>query len=470
MYIKVLNLIIHNFQIIFCNDGVNNMKSNAKSKIIILIALGIIFALSPIITTNLSFITGNSIKSLEYSDDINFDNKNPKISAVSGKIHIDNNWTAAKSAGICTGNGTYSEPYVIEDLVIDGGGSGSCILIENSAVYFRIENCTLYNSRDYAGIELYNVDNSQLIDNNCSSNYYGIHIYNGENNTVSGNTANNNRHSGIYLAVSDNNNITGNTANNNRHKGIYLVGNHNIVSENTVNNNNYGISFLGYYDIISGNTVNNNNYGISLWGVHNNGNNIISGNIMNNCGLLIYGSYVELDSHEIDNTNQVNGKPLYYYTNEVNLGPDDFLDAGQVILFNCIDSLISNLNTSYCTTGIMLFYCNNNNISGNIANNNYRYGIILSSSDYNNVSGNTANNNQYGIYLHYSNYNTVSKNILHKNCRCIWEENCIGNTFQDNEYCNYGEVDGNISGYHLFFLLSTLSVAVILISKKLKKS
>ncbi|MFX0142160.1 MAG: hypothetical protein ACFFDN_51455 [Candidatus Hodarchaeota archaeon] len=51
--------------------------------------------------------------------------------AVSGKIHIDNNWTAAKSAGICTGNGTYSEPYVIDDFIIDGGGSGSCILIEN---------------------------------------------------------------------------------------------------------------------------------------------------------------------------------------------------------------------------------------------------------------------------------------------------------------------------------------------------
>lgn len=39
--------------------------------------------------------------------------------AVSGKIHIDNNWTAAKSAGICTGNGTYSEPYVIDDLMVE---------------------------------------------------------------------------------------------------------------------------------------------------------------------------------------------------------------------------------------------------------------------------------------------------------------------------------------------------------------
>ena len=89
------------------------------------------------------------------------------------KIVINNgngstyNWSVAKADGICTGNGTYSEPYIIEDLVIDAGGSGSCISIENSDVYFIIENCTLYNSGGYytAGIKLSYVDNSQLINN-----------------------------------------------------------------------------------------------------------------------------------------------------------------------------------------------------------------------------------------------------------------------------------------------------------------
>jgi len=74
------------------------------------------------ITVNLSLIAGNNNKVSEYNDEINLDNKNLKISAISGKIHIDNNWTATKSAGICTGTGTYSDPYVIEDLVINGGG------------------------------------------------------------------------------------------------------------------------------------------------------------------------------------------------------------------------------------------------------------------------------------------------------------------------------------------------------------
>ena len=72
------------------------LKSNAHSKIIILITLGTLFALLPLITTNLSFITGNSNKSSDYSDDSNLDYENLKLSVVSGKIHINNNWSDAK--------------------------------------------------------------------------------------------------------------------------------------------------------------------------------------------------------------------------------------------------------------------------------------------------------------------------------------------------------------------------------------
>ncbi|GAH39004.1 unnamed protein product, partial [marine sediment metagenome] len=98
----------------------------------------------------------------------------------SGKIHIDGNsgWSDAKNAGICTGSGSYSNPYVIEDFVINGGGWGTCILIENSDVYFKIQNCTIFNSGGYsnAGIRLSNVNNSLIITNNYSSNYNGIYL------------------------------------------------------------------------------------------------------------------------------------------------------------------------------------------------------------------------------------------------------------------------------------------------------
>ena len=219
------------------------MKSKSKIKVII-ITLGIIFALFSLITTNLNSNVGN----LAYSDDTNLDNKNLKLSKVSGKIHIINNsgWVAFRSAGNCTGQGTYSDSYVIEDLVIDGGGSGSCIWIEDSNVYFKIENCTVYNSggsSGNAGIRLSKVNNSQLINNNCSSNHLGIYLDSSNNNTISGNIANNNGGDidgfGIYLYSSNNNTISGNTANNNTNFGIFLgESNYNIVSGNTLIGNN----------------------------------------------------------------------------------------------------------------------------------------------------------------------------------------------------------------------------------------
>ncbi|MHA2051850.1 MAG: right-handed parallel beta-helix repeat-containing protein, partial [Promethearchaeota archaeon] len=207
------------------------MKSNAKSKLII---IGILFTLLPIITTNFSYGIGNKNRSLDYSDDFILKKDNLKVSAVSGRIHIDDtnpsyNWSVAKDAGICTGNGTYSEPYIIKDLIIDGGGSGTCILIEDSDVYFTIQNCTLFNSGNTgsrtSGIYLKNVSNGQIINNNCSFNKNGIHTYFSKNNTILGNIANNNSRYGIWLDSQCNDTkIDKNTACFNSEYGIYVDG------------------------------------------------------------------------------------------------------------------------------------------------------------------------------------------------------------------------------------------------------
>ncbi len=467
------------------------MKSNRKIKINLLMSFGIVFVLSMMINSNLNFNRGKS-------DDSNLDNKNLQISANSGKISItdvfDHGWTDAKAAGIVTGGGTYLNPYVIKDLVIDAGGSGSGIKISQSDVFFKIKNCTVYNSGTGgfdAGIRLFSVSNGQLINNDFSNNFAGIYLASSSNNIISGNTVNENSWRGINLNDCTNNVISGNIANDNNQYGIILsYSDTNTVSGNTVNNNNYGI-LLSYGDMntVSGNTANNNNFdGISLF---ESINSIILGNHINGGGLKIYGNLEELTSYNIDITNLVNGKPLYYYANEANLRSSDFLNAGQVILVNCSDSLILNLNTSYSSNGISLYYCNNITISGNNANNNNRYGIYLDHSDINTVSGNTANNNRYGITLSnsnntniegntvnnntsgigiiLSNNNIISGNILIGNDECIIQENSKGNQFSDNGSCTYGQGGGTIPGYYLFFLLGILSIVVIILSKKLKK-
>jgi len=330
-------------------------------KIIILLIFGIFFVFSHITTTNSSFNKVNCNKSTQNEDDSNLDNYKLKISAISGKIHINGNsgWIAAKVAGICTGNGTYSEPYIIEDLEIDGGGSGSCMLIENSDVYFKIENCTVYNSGIYwddGGIKLSNVNNGELFNNSAiSCGNRGLLIYSCSNNNISENTVNNNLW-GINVRDSGNIIISGNSANYNYYDGIWLLGsNNNVISGNTANYNNYTGIVLedSIFNNVSGNTVSNNNYntwsiGIEL--VDSSNDNIVSGNIVNN--------------------NRLRG---------ISVGDSE-----------------------------------RNTIIGNTINDN-SYGINLDYSNYNSIRFNIIEENDIGIYLKFSNNNEISDNIFNGN-------------------------------------------------------
>jgi len=298
------------------------MKSKVRSKIII---IGILFILLQVIITSFSCITGNSNRSSDYSDDSNLDYKNLKASKVSGKIHIDGNsgWAAFKAAGNCTGDGIYSNPYVIKDLEIDGGGSGSCILIENSNVYFKIENCKLYNAGGYpnAGIELKNVTKGILVINNCTFSGQGIRLDDSDNNTISGNTAKNNIY-GISLEWANNNFISDNIASYNNNTGVFIFGGtsfNNIISGNVMDNNTNGIVLIGCtHNNITENIVSRSgNVGIALelgpTPLPCSSNNIYLNCFNNTSNAVDYGS----------NNNWDNGVKGNYWTDYTGLDADN---------------------------------------------------------------------------------------------------------------------------------------------------
>jgi len=141
----------------------------------------------------------------EYSNRMN---SNLENSNISGIIHINNNWSDVKTAGICTGEGIESNPYIIKNMIIDGGGLASGILIENTEEHFIITNCYINNTGDDyhdAGIKLDNVENGQLINNTVQGKAFGIWLNRSDNNIILGNTLRNKR--GLHVGYCFDNTI-----------------------------------------------------------------------------------------------------------------------------------------------------------------------------------------------------------------------------------------------------------------------
>ncbi|MFW9941553.1 MAG: NosD domain-containing protein [Candidatus Thorarchaeota archaeon] len=190
------------------------------------------------------------IENIDFRNDKPFNDFNDNKLEISsylelGPVFIDgsaggvgaHNWTWVESQSwFGGGDGSSSNPYIIENIEIDGGGVGNCFEIISSDVYFVIRNCNFYNSgtEGYnAGLRLSYASNGVITDSIFSNNgYNGIYMSDCANNTISGNKMNKNTYfredtsqqlgHGILLSKSNNNTILENTMSFNAYAGICL--------------------------------------------------------------------------------------------------------------------------------------------------------------------------------------------------------------------------------------------------------
>ncbi len=230
-------------------------------------------------------------------------------------IITDSQWSSKYSSQPWfSGSGTKLDPYVIENVTINGEGSGNCISIDTSTVYYTIRNCTLFNSgtaTNNGGISISNAPNGLIIGNNLSNNLEnGIWVYNSQNITILNNTFSYNTITGIYVRNSNNIGIAGNNVSYTKiSNGMLFMNSNNVnITKNIVNNNfqagialNGQIGYCHTYKIYD-NELRNNHDGIYLTKGDNNeifdniidnstigiafstsDNNVISGNFISNC-------------------------------------------------------------------------------------------------------------------------------------------------------------------------------------------
>jgi parallel beta-helix repeat protein len=297
---------------------------------------------------------------------------------------------------------------------------------------------------------------------------------------------------GINLEDSSNNTILGNDLDGSGLTGyptglwVWNSSNNNIHGNTITAYSEFGILFqLSNNNILIGNTLTDNNVGIDLYISANNffRNNQMNGNTAN-FGVE-YNSFSTF-SQDIDTSNTVDGKPIYYWIKEHDkIVPSD---AGFVVLGNCTNitvqnlkiannydsillyftnnSIVTNNNVESCAEGIFLRSCQNITVNENVVIDSHYVGIGIvasknvsvtknnvaaggvgidlngettsSGSTCNVISDNIITENDLGIDLTFSNENVISYNYIADNQYAginfvfSHENQVIGNTLFEN--------------------------------------
>lgn len=331
---------------------------------------------------------------------------------------------------------------------IDGDFVGTVVKItadNTSVTRFTIRRGGFEHNQYYDGVQIASsnnlVANNNIIDNedsgvkldstscnntvsqnriaNCGC---GIFLYNSSENTITRNAVTHSTteyKTGIVLLRSSKNSIINNTITNMSAYGFLLVlSANNTIKSNNVTNNQFGIML----DKSSGNTFRNN----------------VLGQNEKNFGIFPFYQLSNL-INDIDTSNTVNGKPIYYWINRHN--EEVPLGAGFIGLVNCTNVTIRDQDIRANLQGVLLAYTNNSRIERlNLTNNNF--GIEMERSNGNIISDSLVKNSEVAIWLRiFAHNNSVVDNDVQHNSLCgiclndMSNNNTIsGNNVEDNSF------------------------------------
>ena len=403
------------------------------------------------------------------------------------EINGNSEWnTTAFTYDWCSGSGTWNDPYIIENVTINGKNTIDWgIYIQNSDVYFKINNCTVQNCT--TGIRLGRTNNGTVSNNICKFNQFGIMGGECLNTTITGNFCYNNSIYGIYIGDFDNSTIRDNKCYNNNYENFYCSGSNEIeIINNTVVGNVYldTEGNMELYDVnnsvISGNFIMNHRGwdggGISLIFCHN--NTLIANYIINNTvGIDIYyeGSTSNLIIGNIFSNNEVHKSELYHTNEAVGNLMDGYLDPTIISDDNGGDFswtqfssfawakgsgtftdpyIIENIgihggNEYFKTTALTVENSTSYFIIRNCEFSHFYSGTDCAGIKLKNVeNGKLINNkcwwiNGDGIRLEFSKNNTITKNLVHDNRNGIYVVHDEFEQFNNNITKNTAEYNDN---------------------------
>ena len=205
----------------------------------------------------------------------------------------------------------------------------AAIQLIRSCMYIKISNCLIADSN--AGIGLNEDSNNNMI-SNCYIDTERISLSFSSSNTIVSNCKIRN---GISLFWGSNNTIINCSISDNDEGG-------------------YGIQ-IGY---TSNNTLRNNSF--------------------NNCSIFFQCNFIYEYYHDIDSSNLINGKPIYYLIEENNFEFNETVEIGYIGLISCRNITVKNLdlygvalaNSSLCKIDNCFFENNYHGVTIDLSSNN----------------------------------------------------------------------------------------------------
>ncbi len=219
--------------------------------------------------------------------------------------------------------------------------------------------------------------------------------------------------------------------------GIHLRASHVTIKNLNIENYRCGIQQNDVSNIyIADNKITYCKLGISS---SDSPNNILESNKLENNmqHLRISVDKLAQYNNDIDTSNTVDGKPIYYWLQKSDSTLP--LDAGLVFLIDCQRITIQNLNLSSSGQNIFLHSTTDSTIQHNTIIGNGEYsGIYLSNSTEIQIIGNTIKSQSDGIHLQNSLNNHIKQNQIVNNTLGIEIENANNNEITNNMFSQNG--------------------------------
>lgn len=188
---------------------------------------------------------------------------------------------------------------------------------------------------------------------------------------------------------------------------IFVWANYSCVAQFTVQNGGIHIE-NPHGSTISNNILKNNYIGIAIY--ESSGNMLRNNTMLNNTYNFDINGWFPSDFFQnIDSSNTVDGKPIYYLVNQHNQQIPD--DAGYVALVNSTKIMVKNLSLKNNGMGILLInctYCTVENVTSNDMD-----GIDMRFSSNNTITNNTFVSSNYGFFIMNSDRNSMTYNRIH---------------------------------------------------------